>query len=111
MAKNVIADTIYQQLGGRRFSLMTGAKNFVAHDRALSFQIGRNKLPGVNRVLITLDPSDTYTVEFQKVSLPRVNSAGVFVEGQTIVKTKSEDIYCDMLQECFTNNTGLYTRF
>ncbi|RYD66868.1 MAG: hypothetical protein EOP83_04030 [Verrucomicrobiaceae bacterium] len=106
----MIAETILQQLGGRRFQVMTGAKNFLGHENGLSFRIGRNT-SGANRVMITLDPSDTYTVEFQKVSLPRVNSDGKFVDGKVVVKAKSEDIYCDMLQECFTNNTGLYTSF
>lgn len=103
----MVATIIHQQLGGRRFAFLTGAKNFLAHESALSFRIGRNKSKA-NRVLITLTPADTYTVEFQKVTTGRVTKAGEFVEGGVKTLVTCEDIYCDMLQECFENNTGLY---
>ena len=60
-------------------------------------------LDGINKVRITLDPSDTYTVEFMKIrkrhGVPQV---------ETVKKT--EGIYCDMLREVFTCYTGLTTR-
>jgi hypothetical protein len=105
-----VGQTIWQQLGGRRFSIMTGAKDIAFHDNGISFKIGRNST-ATNRVSITLDPSDTYIVEFQKVSFPRVNTKGEFVDGKVKVLHKAEDIYCDMLRDCFTNFTGLYTSF
>jgi hypothetical protein len=89
--------TVIEQLGGSRFIAMTGAKNFGTTDNALSFKIGRNAR-GVSHVRVTLDPSDTYTVEFLKVRKLHV----------TVAETCT-DIYCDSLQDCFTRNTGMDT--
>lgn len=92
-----VANTILQQLGGRRFCMMTGAKGFLGTNNSLAFRIGRN-CKGVNYVKVTLDPSDTYTVEFMRVSLR-----------QNKVLATCSDIYWDSLQECFTRNTGMET--
>jgi hypothetical protein len=58
-----IAQTILQQLGGHHFTVMTGAKNFVAIDNGLRFQIGRNATRA-NCVKVILDWDDTYTMQF-----------------------------------------------
>jgi hypothetical protein len=103
-----VANTILQQLGGRRFSLMTGAKDFLGTENSLQFKLGRNKTQ-TNRVRIVLEPSDTYTVYFEKVSVPRVNSKGEFVDGKVKLIAKHDDIYCDVLTDVFTRVTGMYT--
>jgi hypothetical protein len=94
-----VAQTILQQLGGRRFVAMTGASKFVGSDRALSFRLpsyfARN---GINAVRITLLPSDTYRVEFSRCRATK------FVPVST-----HEGIYCDGLQALFTAETGLAT--
>lgn len=54
-----VAETIRQQLGGARFAMMTGAKNFVGGENMLLFSVGRGAKAGINRVRVTLDPSDT----------------------------------------------------
>jgi hypothetical protein len=94
-----VAQTILQQLGGRRFVAMTGARHFLGGERMLSFRLpsyfARN---GINAVRITLDGSDTYTVEFSKL------------RGITFTPiSKHEGIYCDGLQALFTAETGLAT--
>lgn len=100
MSTQTIALTILEQLGGRRFVVMTGAKNFASSPNGLSFRLpsylGRN---GINTVRITLLPSDTYKVEFSK--LRGVKFVPVSVH---------EDIYCDALAALFTAETGLSTR-
>ena len=64
---NVVADTIIQQLGGRNFVIMTGAK-VVAHDgptTVIRFPKSRNSDgEWINRVAITLESDDTYTLKF-----------------------------------------------
>lgn len=93
-----VAKTILAQLGGRGFELMTGARNFTGSDNALTFHLpanfAKNKARGVR---ITLEPSDTYTVEF------------LYWRGIQPPKTISrhEDIYNDMLRELFERETGL----
>lgn len=94
-----IAKTILEQLGGRRFVAMTGAKNFLGGERTLSFRLPSYfARSGINAIRITLQPSDTYTVEFSRVR-------GVkFVPVST-----HEGIYCDALPALFTAETGLLT--
>ena len=98
MSNKEIAQTILNQLGGNRFIAMTGASSFSYGDKTLSFSIGSNPKK-VKAVRITLEPSDTYKMEFLAIR-------------KMEVKTLSEKVgvYCDMLQEIFTNETGLYTK-
>lgn len=94
------AKIILDQIGGHKFVVMTGAKNFCYSEKEkfLSFSIGRNS-KGVNKVKITLTPWDDYTMQF------------AFVRGTNCkIKATVEGVYCDMLQDVFTMNTGLYTK-
>lgn len=92
----MVAQTILNQLGGRHFALMTGAKNFVGGKDHLTFRIGRNP-KGVNLVKITLTPSDMYTVEFMK-------ARGVDLK----VTGKAEEVFAEDLHDVFFDGTGLY---
>lgn len=109
-----VADIILNQLGGNRFIVMTGSKNFVADGNTLRMQLAKNASKA-NRLYITLDGDDTYTMRFFKYTAGglRINhkkGTATFVEDKTTeVKTVS-GIYCDQLQEIFTATTGLYTR-
>ena len=97
-----VANTILSQLGGRRFTVMTGASNLVAGENFLQFKLpARMAKDGINRVRITLDPSDTYTVEFYKIG-----RAPTF---QVTKVSEHSDIYNDSLTELFTSKTGLHT--
>lgn len=108
-----VGQTIYQQLGGGRFVAMTGAKYFLADDNKLRFRIGRNASKA-NKVVITLDPYDTYTMTFSKYTPYsfKIKKDGTFKETQESDKiiAEYEGIYCDQLQEIFTEVTGMYTR-
>jgi hypothetical protein len=97
MSNLAIARTILQQLGGRRFIAMTGARNICASsDGALTFRIPKSN--GINYVSITLDPSDTYTVLFGYIGRTMM----------TAVATMS-NVYAEDLQALFTEHTGLDT--
>lgn len=94
-----VAKTIFEQLGGKKFALMTGARNFVGHDNSLTFRLGRNAA-SVNEVCIEYDQGkDLYNMIFLKT---RAESVREF--------RKFDGIYCDQLEEIFTEVTGLYTR-
>lgn len=93
-----IAKTILDQLGGNRFMVMTGAKNLVAIDAGVRFRVGQNA-KGINMVEVRLNGRDLYDMRFGRVV------AGAFKE-----KAKVDDVWCDMLQEIFTAETGLYTK-
>lgn len=99
MSNVEVATTILQQLGGNKFKTMTGAKNIFANGNGLSFQLpSRSAAKGINNVHIILDPSNTYTVVFSKIVKYAVKEVARY-----------PDIYCDMLQELFTRETGLDT--
>ena len=94
-----VANTIRQQLGGNKFSAMTGASNFIGSADALSFRLPSNfAKDGINAVRVTLTPADTYTVKYLKV------------RGTNLKEIKvSEDVYADQLQADFKAVTGLDT--
>ena len=128
-----IAKIILQQLGGRQFAIMTGAKQFVAIDNGVRFRIGKNKTRA-NLVKIVLRGDDTYNMEFWHIG-QEVNPYAILMryadkglspdefnkqvkaateraeKAAEPVKLKTyEGIYCDQLQELFTEYTELYTR-
>ena len=96
-----VAKTILQQLGGNKFIVMTGAKNFTGSPDALSFKLpggGGFCKDGINAVRIALTPADDYNIDFMRV------------RGMTVKTIKKDDgIYFDQLQEVFTEATGLRT--
>jgi hypothetical protein len=94
-----VAHTILSQLGGSRFLAMTGAKHLVASANSLQFVLPRGAKNKSNKVRITLDPSDTYTVEFYRWNARQfaLTKVGAF-----------EDVYCDNLGEIFTKETGFH---
>jgi len=95
-----VAETILAQLGGHRFRVMTGAKNLVGSPNSLSFKIGRNASQA-NGVRIILDPDDTYTVEFVRVTRRDGHT-------RTVLHTDSM-VYFDQLQPVFSAFTGMAT--
>lgn len=101
----MVARTILQQIGGKRFIAMTGCSNLIDMGNGLRMNISRNKT-SANRLEIILDEcTDTYTMRFYRHT---------FSKKTFEVSTKDiallEGIYCDMLEEIFTSTTGLYTR-
>src|ERR1035437_5414294 len=99
MSNKEVANTILKQLGGHRFIAMTGANSFFSENNALLFKIPRTKK--VKAVKVMLDADDTYTVRF----IGQKNAPSFEVFDVAVVA----GVYCDQLQEIFTENTGLYT--
>lgn len=62
-----VANTILEQLGGGRALMMLGAGQPVGDGSSLMFSIKGSPLK-VNKIRITLDSDDTYTVEFLRYS-------------------------------------------
>jgi hypothetical protein len=94
------AEDVLQQLGGKRFILMTGANKFVKNDseKSITFKLPRAK-SSIKYVKITLTSMDLYDVEF-------IAARGTNIK--TVAKVKG--VYNDQLQQVFTQHTGLYTR-
>ena len=94
-----VAEEILSQLGGNRFRVMVGAKNFAGTDNSLRMRIGRNKTSS-NYLKITLNMMDLYDVRFSRVS-PKGGERSV---------TEYNNIFNDQLVEVFEKHTGMYTK-
>lgn len=94
-----VAAVILEQLGGRLFLRMTGAKHLLAHPYALSFRLPSNFAKnGINYVRIDLNAMDLYDITYSRVR-----------GGETLHEEKLRDVYGDQLRDIFTSATGLET--
>ena len=118
MDHKLVAETILKQLGGNKFRVMTGAKNFMSHapvagskGPALSFTLpSRFAKDGINFVKIVLTAADTYDITFTKIG-PQPSMKRLLQGAQQSITVVAEvtDIYADQLQSTFTRHTGLDT--
>jgi hypothetical protein len=96
-----IALTILEQLGGRKFIVMTGVNALfsgidVNGNAYLGFRFPMCQKANYCRV--TLTPMDAYNIEFMRLT------------GKSAIPYKEvEGVYGDMLQSIFTDVTGLDT--
>jgi hypothetical protein len=107
---NTVAKEILNQLGGNKFIAMTGSKNFLyssADPTYLSMHLTKNAI-GAKFLKIQLTPMDTYTMTFSTTKKMMCPIIGIKTDTFIIIK-EIEGVYCDMLQEMFTQVTGLYT--
>ena len=93
-----VANEIYRTLGGHKFVVMTGAKNFIDLKNGIRMKIGRNKT-NANWMEITLNSLDLYDVRFSRVS-PMGGERSV---------TEYNNVYNDSLVDVFEKHTGMYT--
>ena len=99
----MIANTILQQLGGHGFTVMTGSRNYINLGNGLQMSLARNRT-SANRLKIILDEdTDTYTMYFYRQTLTK------YADIRVKEIAKYEGVYFDMLQQIFTDVTGLYT--
>ena len=90
-----IAGTIIDQLGGSKFMIMTGSKNFLSTATGILFHIvGCKKY---NRCQIKLTNRDDYDVMFFRLT-SRLD---------IVSKKVLNGVFCDGLQDIFTSETGL----
>lgn len=94
------ATEILNQLGGNRFAVMTGSYNFIDMGNGLAMTLRRNKA-GAKYFTVKLNGGDLYEIEFFSLD-KNLNKK---------VKYQLDNVYCDMLQNIFTEVTGFYTKF
>jgi len=98
-SKMTIAKEILNQLGGNKFITMTGAKHLTDMVDSLSFQLNsRMTKNSCNAIKITLTPADTYQIKFLQIRSTQLKTIKII-----------DGVYCDQLQQIFTNETGLDT--
>ena len=90
-----VARTIQIQIGADAFRMM-GTNHQVGDEKSLMFNIKGCR--AFNKIRVTLDPSDTYTVEFIKVG-----KAPTF----KITTESHAGIYADALKSLIEEHTGL----
>lgn len=93
-----VATEILKQLGGNKFIAMTGSKNFIDGGNFLRMNLTKNKAKA-KWLKITLNSMDTYDMSFFTADK----------EFNITVKAQFDGVYCDQLQDIFTQVTGLYT--
>ncbi|MCE1119126.1 hypothetical protein [Pseudomonas sp. NMI795_08] len=94
-----IAGTILDQLGARRFMIMTGARDVVVTATGLQFRLpAKLTLRNSNMVRIELGECDTYTV-----------IAGRWASFEFKERGRVEAVQAEQLQGAFTRLTGLDT--
>ncbi len=94
-----IAGVILDQLGARRFMVMTGARELVATAQGLQFKLPANFAQGgVNMIRVELNAMDTYDV-----------IAGRWARLDFKEKAREDGVYGEDLQRAFTRLTGLDT--
>ncbi|AIF52019.1 hypothetical protein [Pelosinus sp. UFO1] len=104
-----ITREILNQLGGNKFIAMTGSKNFLADGNTLRMTLVKNESKA-NRLFITLDETDTYTMKFLKITAGRVNKKTYeWTDGKNEVIQEFNGVYEDQLQTIFTSITGMDT--
>ena len=101
----MIAKTILEQIGGRRFAVMTGSRDFTNMGNGLRMSLARNKT-SANRHIIYDAGADLYNMRFYRKTFSKKT-----FESRTKDIATHEGIYCDMLEDMFTMVTGLYTHF
>ena len=100
-----IAHTILEQLGGNKFTVMTGAKNYSSTGSGegivggLSFKLPSNfAKDGINCVAVYLTGLDTYIMKFWKTK-----------RMDLVLLHEVNDVYAEDLQRIFKDTTGLDT--
>lgn len=105
-----VGEKILEQLGGSMFIGMTGCHHFVTDKNSLLMQIPKNESKA-NRLKITLQSNDLYTMNFFKYVPPRKKrNSFEYTEDKIIPVKELTDVYCDQLETIFTQVTGMYTR-
>ena len=104
-----VADIILEQLGGNKFLAMTGAKNLLADGNTLRMTLPKNHSMS-DRLWITLNSDDTYTMDFFRFTAGRLDRRTYqWTEDKKESVRVIKGVYCDMLQEIFTTTTRMYT--
>lgn len=104
-----IANDIYLQLGGPRFTAITGARPISIRedkdgDLGLVFKLGRNASKANRMKVIYKAGEDLYTVIFY-----RLTRKGYDISLNEIKSVSG--VYCDQLAPLFQETTGLVTEF
>jgi len=108
---------IINQLGNNKFLAMTGSKILhYGYDKNgyvyLTIKLVKN-ISKAQYLKIQLNYLDLYNMEFTRIKKsqnPEYKKMGIKIYDEEIIPIEIQDVYCDQLQEIFTEVTGMYTR-
>ena len=104
-----VTDIILNQLGGNHFLAMTGVKNLLADGNTLRMTLPKNG-SRANRLWITLEADDTYTMHFFRFTAGRLNrKTFTWTDDKKVDVEIFKNVYADQLPEIFTSVTKMYT--
>jgi len=104
-----IASTIVNQLGGNKFTTMTGSKNYMAIKGGVRMDLTKNRSKA-NRLEITLDGLDLYTMRFYRYTSGRLNKKTyAYIDDKVTEIKEIAGVYNNQLQSLFRTVTGLDT--
>ena len=105
-----VANTIFEQLGGKKFVAMTGAKRIVAVEDGIQMRLAKNASKA-NHLEITLNALDLYDMKFTRFTDSRLDKKTCeWVPAKNEEIAVYGDLYFDQLQTIFTAVTGMRTR-
>ena len=108
MENQQVARKIIEQLGGNKFFAMTGAKGLLSEENKLHMTLQKN-MSIANKLTITLDPDDTYSMKFYKFTMGRLNmKTFVYSENKEKEVKTFKGVFADQLQDIFATVTGMY---
>lgn len=105
-----ISEVILEQLGGKRFLAMTGTRGLLADGNTLRMTLAKNE-SRANRLYITLDANDTYTMRFFCYTADKLNKETMAWADEIIDEVAEyKNVFADDLRRIFSLATGLDTR-
>ena len=75
-----VADITLEQLGGSKFLAMTRANHLLSDGNTLRMNLPKNASKE-NRLWITLNADDTYTMNFFRFTAGKLNKINFYLEG------------------------------
>lgn len=104
-----VAETILQQLGGQRFTAMTGSKNYLADGNSLRMTLAKNHSKA-NRLTVTLDEAtDTYRMHFYKYTPGHLNKKTFeWVPDKVVEVAEFDNILRYAAGTVYTDNMDVY---
>jgi len=92
-----VAKIILQQLGGTgRLTAMIGAHSFVSQSHGVQFKFKARAQDGINAVVVSLFPSDTYRGELYRIRARQAKLVASY-----------DDVYAESLRHVIESRTGL----
>lgn len=107
-----VGSIILSQLGGGRFVAMTGSKNFTWNEKTstLSMKLSKNASKANYLEIHYNYGMDWYKMSFIKMTGGKLNKKTFeYIPLKKDIVKEYDGVYCDMLEELFTEVTGMYT--